>query len=169
MLLISDDTVVRLERVGLSIEREKFLAFTREPHVDVALQFVCIASVCYLTSACLSFPEIAEWLASLRVMEFEEVAAHFGYSLGVGAIPVKKFAITDRQRDPTKRRREIVMADSNVAVSSRHYQRLVGKIEGKPEERILSYLMLRSLKQARYAAESLGQVGADSIAIQHAR
>ena len=24
-------------------------------------------------------------------MEFEEVAAHFGYSLGVGAIPVKKF------------------------------------------------------------------------------
>ena len=26
-----------------------------------------------------------------RVMEFEEVAAHFGYSLGVGAIPVKKF------------------------------------------------------------------------------
>ena len=27
-----------------------------------------------------------------RVMEFEEVAAQFGYSLGVGAIPVKKFA-----------------------------------------------------------------------------
>ncbi len=25
-------------------------------------------------------------------MEFEEVAAHFGYSLGVGAIPVKQFA-----------------------------------------------------------------------------
>ena len=28
-----------------------------------------------------------------RVMEFEEMAAHFGYSLGVGAIPVKKFGI----------------------------------------------------------------------------
>ena len=27
---------------------------------------------------------------------------------------------------------------------------------GKPEERILSYLMLRSLKQARYAVEVLG-------------
>ena len=26
-----------------------------------------------------------------RVMEFEEVATHFGYTLGVGAIPVKKF------------------------------------------------------------------------------
>ena len=91
-----------------------------------------------------------------RVMEFEEVAAHFGYSLGVGAIPVKKFAITDRHRDGGKRRREIVMADSSVAVSSRNYQRLVGKIEGKPEERILSYLMLRSLKQARYSAENAG-------------
>jgi ribonuclease R len=33
---------------------------------------------------------------------------------------------------------------------------LTQKIAGKPEERILSYLMLRSLKQARYAAEPLG-------------
>jgi ribonuclease R len=31
------------------------------------------------------------------------------------------------------------------------YQKLAAKIEGKPEERILSYLMLRSLKQARYS------------------
>ena len=30
------------------------------------------------------------------------------------------------------------------------------EIGGKPEERIVSYLMLRSLKQARYAAEPLG-------------
>ncbi len=34
-----------------------------------------------------------------RVMEFEEVAAHFGYSLGVGAIPVKKFSYADQRRD----------------------------------------------------------------------
>jgi ribonuclease R len=32
----------------------------------------------------------------------------------------------------------------------------VAKIEGKPEERILSYLMLRSLKQARYSTENVG-------------
>jgi len=31
------------------------------------------------------------------------------------------------------------------------YQQLAAKIEGKPEERILSYLMLRSLRQARYS------------------
>ncbi len=91
-----------------------------------------------------------------RVLEFEEAAAHFGYSLGVGAIPVKKFGLTDRHRDGTKRRREIVLPDSGVNISSRHYQRLAAKIEGRPEERILSYLMLRSLKQARYSVENVG-------------
>ena len=91
-----------------------------------------------------------------RVMEFEEVAAHFGYSLGVGAIPVKRFALTDRHRDGSKKRREIELPDSGLKISSRMYQRLVAKIEGKPEERILSYLMLRSLKQARYSTENEG-------------
>jgi ribonuclease R len=102
-----------------------------------------------------------------RVMEFEDVAAHFGYSLGVGAIPVKKFAITDRHRDGSKRRREIVMADRDLRISSRHYQRLVAKIEGKPEERILSYLMLRSLKQARYSVENLGHFALAASAYTH--
>jgi ribonuclease R len=90
-----------------------------------------------------------------RTMEFEEVAAHFGYSLGVGAIPVKRFRFTDRHRDGSKRAREIVMPEE-VRITSRHYQKLVAKIEGKPEERILSYLMLRSLKQARYSTENVG-------------
>ena len=49
-----------------------------------------------------------------------------------------------------------MVADSGLSISSRHYQRLVAKIEGKPEERILSYLMLRSLKQARYSTENVG-------------
>jgi ribonuclease R len=90
-----------------------------------------------------------------RVMEFEEVAAHFGYTLGVGAIPVKKFAYRDRRREATKDRREIELP-GEVKLSPRNYQRLVAKIEGKPEERILSYLMLRSLKQARYSIENVG-------------
>jgi ribonuclease R len=42
------------------------------------------------------------------------------------------------------------------AVRPQHYQRLAQKIAGQPEERIVSYLMLRSLKQARYAADPLG-------------
>jgi ribonuclease R len=77
-----------------------------------------------------------------RVLEFEEVATHFGYSLR-GAAPVKRF------RDTT-----VALDDPNL--TSRSYQKLVAKIEGKPEERILSYLMLRSLKQARYSEINQG-------------
>ena len=44
----------------------------------------------------------------------------------------------------------------DIAIRPEHYQRLAEKIAGKPEERIVSYLMLRSLKQARYAADALG-------------
>jgi len=102
-----------------------------------------------------------------RVMEFEEVAAHFGYSLGVGPIPVKKFPMTDRHRDGSKKRREIVLPDAQVKITSRMYQKLVAKIEGKPEERILSYLMLRSLKQARYSAENAGHFALAADAYTH--
>src|SRR5437667_105741 len=45
---------------------------------------------------------------------------------------------------------------AEIRVTPQHYQRLLRKLAGKPEERIVSYLMLRSLKQARYAAEPLG-------------
>ena len=91
-----------------------------------------------------------------RVMEFEEVAAHFGYSLGIGAIAVKKFGFTDKRRDGSKKRSEVVLPRGDLNISSRHYQKLVAKIEGKAEERILSYLMLRSLRQARYSTENVG-------------
>ena len=90
-----------------------------------------------------------------RVMDFEEVAHHFGVSLGV-ATPVKAFSHTARHRDGTKGRREIAALNEPIKISSRNYQRLVAKIEGKPEERILSYLMLRSLKQARYSTNNSG-------------
>ena len=53
-----------------------------------------------------------------RVMEFEEVAAHFGVSLGVGAIEVKRFGVTDKRRDGTKKQHAIVLADS-TAISRR--------------------------------------------------
>src|SRR6185312_13453617 len=52
----------------------------------------------------------------------------------------------------------------DIAVTPRMYQKLTAKIEGKPEERILSYLMLRSLRQARYHVENAGHfaLAADS-------
>ena len=63
-----------------------------------------------------------------RVLEFEEVAAHFGYSLGVGAIPVKRFAFTDRHRDGSKKRKELMLTGPDIDISSRHYQKLVAKV-----------------------------------------
>ncbi len=102
-----------------------------------------------------------------RVMEFEEIAAHFGYSLGIGAIPVKKFAVADKRRDGRKVRKDIVMAREDFAISSRNYQKLIAKIAGKPEERILSYLMLRSLKQARYSNRNEGHFALAAQAYTH--
>jgi ribonuclease R len=88
-----------------------------------------------------------------RVVQFEELAAAFGYSLGLGALPVKRIQTRgdrrEAQRSGRKPRTHEVPED--IPVTPRMYQKLAAKIEGKPEERILSYLMLRSLRQARYS------------------
>lgn len=102
-----------------------------------------------------------------RVAEFEETAARFGYSLGFAGVPVKRFPMVDRKRDGRKIRKDLVLADERLVVTSRHYQRLAAKLEGKPEERILNYLMLRSLKQARYAAENAGHFALASKTYAH--
>src|ERR1039458_8947578 len=88
-----------------------------------------------------------------RVVQFEELAASFGYSLGLGALPVKRMQTRGERRDAHGRGRNPRMHDvpEDIAVTPRMYQKLAARIEGKPEERILSYLMLRSLKQARYS------------------
>ena len=98
-----------------------------------------------------------------KVLEFEEIARAFGYSLGVAdlaerRIPVKHGRIAAKGRLGQRQRQMTIAlpADAELQIRPQHYQRLVEKIAGKPEERILSYLMLRSLKQARYAAEPLG-------------
>ncbi len=95
-----------------------------------------------------------------KVYEFELLAASFGYSLGVGALPVKKINMRAERRDNQRRGRgrqaNTVELPQEVHVTPRMYQKLTEKIAGKPEEQILSYLMLRSLKQARYAEHNEG-------------
>jgi ribonuclease R len=88
-----------------------------------------------------------------RVIQFEELAAAFGYSLGLGALPVKRVQTRGERRDARGQGRNPRMHEvpEDIPVTPRMYQKLAAKIEGKPEERILSYLMLRSLKQARYS------------------
>jgi len=93
-----------------------------------------------------------------RVYDFEIIAATFGYSLGVGPLAIQRIQPkTDRRASygTGKRAREIEIP-REVHITPRMYQKLTEKIAGKPEERILSYLMLRSLKQARYSEENLG-------------
>jgi ribonuclease R len=88
-----------------------------------------------------------------RVVQFEEQAASFGYSLGLGALPVKRIQTRGDRRDAQRSGRNVKTHEvaEDIAVTPRMYQKLARRIEGKPEERILSYLMLRSLKQARYS------------------
>jgi len=93
-----------------------------------------------------------------RVFEFETIAAGFGYSLGVGALPVRRMEMRAerRARHGTGRPAHVIELPEEVHITPRMYQKLSQKIAGKPEERILSYLMLRSLKQARYSEENVG-------------
>jgi len=93
-----------------------------------------------------------------RVVQFEELAAAFGYSLGLGPLPVKRIQTRQERREShgqgrNPRQHEV---PEDIAVTPRMYQKLAARIEGKPVERILSYLMLRSLSQARYSEVNEG-------------
>ncbi len=104
-----------------------------------------------------------------KVLEFEELARAFGYSLGVENLHQREVAVRHgRVLAPAKagrpdsyghgreRSMKVALPGGELRITPQHYQRLIKKVVGKPEERIVSYLMLRSLKQARYAAEPLG-------------
>jgi ribonuclease R len=101
-----------------------------------------------------------------KVLEFEELAHAFGYSLGVPGLAEKRIAVRHGRvaapgrtgRGGARERPMVVKLPSSqdFQITPQHYQRLTQKIAGKPEERILSYLMLRSLKQARYVPEPMG-------------
>jgi len=102
-----------------------------------------------------------------KVLEFEEMAKAFGYTLGVTDLLERRVMVRHGKSQPPARRdraghgrmrpMEVTLpASEEIDIRPEHYQRLTEKIAGKPEERIVSYLMLRSLRQARYAAEPLG-------------
>jgi ribonuclease R len=75
----------------------------------------------------------------LKVEEFEEFVSGFGYSL----------------------------AAPPGAVRPRHFQRLLEKLDGKPEERPVSFLMLRTMQKARYAERNLGHFGLAADSYTH--
>jgi ribonuclease R len=75
----------------------------------------------------------------LKVEEFEEFIAPFGHSLGVAP----------------------------SAVQPRHFQKLVKSIDGKPEERAIAMLMLRTMQKARYDTANLGHFGLAAKSYTH--
>ena len=75
----------------------------------------------------------------LKVAKFEEFISGFGYSL---AAPVN-------------------------ALRPRHFQKLIERIHGKPEEKPIAFLMLRTMQKARYAPENVGHFGLAAPSYTH--
>jgi ribonuclease R len=114
-----------------------------------------------------------------RVYDFEVLAATFGYSLGVGPLPIQRVQFKSDRRAARATGRagrgfpaksfpvRTIEIPKEVHITPRMYQKLAAKIAGKPEERILSYLMLRSLRQARYSEENLGHFALAAASYTH--
>ena len=67
----------------------------------------------------------------LKVGKFEEFVSSLGYSLGAPPDGVRP----------------------------RHFQRLIERLDGKPEEKAVAFLMLRTMQKARYDHRNLGHFG----------
>jgi ribonuclease R len=134
---------------------------------------------------------VAHWLEALgpslfrihelpdpkRILDFEETAATYGQTLGFSSLPVRKFTMKSDRRDARARserhgrrdsaQRQHEVLPESIPVTPQMYQRLTAKIAGTPEERILSFLMLRSLKQARYSEKNEGHFALASPSYTH--
>ncbi len=111
-----------------------------------------------------------------RILDFEEVAATYGQSLGFPSLPVKQFQMKSDRRSARSnaerfggkpRKSQTHDVPESIPVTPQMYQKLTARIAGTPEERILSYLMLRSLKQARYSEKNEGHFALASPSYTH--
>ena len=75
----------------------------------------------------------------LKVEEFEDFTTSLGHSLGA----------------------------PSDGVAPRHFQRLLKRLRGKPEERPVAFLMLRTMQQARYDTRNLGHFGLAAPSYTH--
>jgi ribonuclease R len=142
-------------------------------------EFMLSANECVATwiekNAIPSVYRIHEMPDPKRILDFEETASGFGYSLGFSSLPVKQVTMKADRRDVRKgnsggghgRQAKTHEVAQSIPVTPQMYQRLTAKIAGKPEERILSYLMLRSLKQARYSEKNEGHFALASPCYTH--
>src|SRR4051812_10074125 len=68
-----------------------------------------------------------------RVVQFEELAASFGYTLGLGALPVKRVQMRGDRREAQRSGRQARTHEvpQDIAVTPKMYQKLAQRIEGK--------------------------------------
>jgi len=143
-------------------------------------EFMLSANECVATwierNAIPGIYRIHEMPDTKRVLEFEETASGFGYSLGFASLPVRQVTMKADRRDAARRSAggggrgrpaQTHEVAERIWVTPQMYQRLTAKIAGKPEERILSYLMLRSLKQAKYSEKNEGHFALASPCYTH--
>jgi len=75
----------------------------------------------------------------LKIAKFEDFISGFGFSLGA---PL-------------------------TSLRPRHFQKLLERVHGKPEEKPIAFLMLRTMQKARYAPENLGHFGLAASSYTH--
>jgi ribonuclease R len=59
------------------------------------------------------------------------------------------------------------LATAPNAVRPRHFQKLVERISGKPEEKPIAFLMLRTMQKARYDPSNMGHFGLAASSYTH--
>jgi ribonuclease R len=91
------------------------------------------------TRAIPSLYRVHETPDPVKINDFREFIHNFGYTLQV---------LEDK-------------------VTPGEFQRLLDQAEGKPEERMINEVLLRCMKQARYAAENLGHFGLAAACYTH--
>jgi ribonuclease R len=129
--------------IGLTGQTEGIIRAERNLAHQLIEQFMLAANeavAAYVTDRNIPFLyRVHENPDPAKLINFQEFVYGFGY----------EFALVEDRVNP---------AD---------LQRLLAQAEGKPEERMLNYALLRCMKQARYAAENLGHFGLASRCYCH--
>jgi ribonuclease R len=129
--------------IGLTGQTEGIIRAERNLAHQLIEEFMLAANeavAAYITGRDIPFLyRIHENPDPAKLINFQEFVYGFGY----------EFPLVDERVNP---------AD---------LQRLLSQAEGKPEERMVNYALLRCMKQARYAAENLGHFGLASKCYCH--
>jgi ribonuclease R len=108
-----------------------------------------------------------ERLGSMRLIEEFMLAANEAVAEGLHRAGAGALYRIHEQPDPARVEESVELVASlgyrvpaNLEeIRPEHFQLILRQIEGKPEEKLVSYLLLRTMKLARYHEENLGHFG----------